>query len=76
MKHQEDKVEENVLERVVPIVDDDVHHQENVPVQVDMSAEANSSDLDDSIVDVVKHQESTIEENVLEKEQTTSRSLM
>lgn len=37
-KHQEDMVEENVFEREVPIVND-IHHQENVPVWVDMMPE-------------------------------------
>ena len=57
-KHQEDMVGENVLEKVRPIVHD-VHHQENVPVQVDTTTEANLSK--DSIADVVKHQEDTVE---------------
>ena len=33
-EHQGDMVEENVLEREIPIVDD-IRHQENVPVLVD-----------------------------------------
>lgn len=37
VKHQEDMVEKNVLEREVPILDD-VHDQENDPVRVDATA--------------------------------------
>jgi hypothetical protein len=49
-------VGENILERVVPIVDD-VHQQEKDPVRVDTAAEANLTDLKDAIEDAVKHQE-------------------
>jgi hypothetical protein len=50
---------------VVPIVDD-AHQQENVPVRVDTAAEANLTDLKDTIEDAVKHQEEDgVEENIL-----------
>ena len=39
---------------------------ENVPVRVDKTAEANETDLEDAIADVVKHQEEDME-NVLER---------
>ena len=63
-KHQEDRVE-NILEREVPIVEDDLRHQENVPVWVDTMAEASLSELEDAIGDVVDRQEEDIvEKNV------------
>lgn len=67
-KHQEDMLEENALERVVPIVDY-VPHQKNIPGRVDTTtAEANVTDLEE-IVDVVKHQEEEdmVEESILER---------